>query len=162
MSASHHNSQAGLRSINKFYVSVQLFLLYNQGEIVASLSLEAGWFRLCCHWIWDHLGCSLPNLMAILLCQLPLLFSATCWETLETFWRHILSCMSPTSWLQAPRMDWRGMPPSQLYKHILFLQRELYLRALIREKFVLASFFSHCLVFLSFSPSLPSRNTWFM
>jgi hypothetical protein len=42
MAASHHNSQAGLWSINKFYASVQLFLLYNQGGIVASLSLEAG------------------------------------------------------------------------------------------------------------------------
>ena len=40
MAASHHNSQAGLWSINKFYVSVQLFLLYNQGGIVASPSLK--------------------------------------------------------------------------------------------------------------------------
>ena len=39
--ASHHNSQAGLQNINKFYVSVQLFLLYTQGGIVASLK-QAG------------------------------------------------------------------------------------------------------------------------
>jgi hypothetical protein len=38
--ASHHNSQAGLWSINKFYASVRLFLLYNQGGIVGSLSLK--------------------------------------------------------------------------------------------------------------------------
>ena len=40
MAASHHNSQAGLWSINKFYASVRLYLLYNQGGIVASPSLK--------------------------------------------------------------------------------------------------------------------------
>jgi hypothetical protein len=41
--ASHHNSQAGLCSINNFYVSVQLFLLYNgggEGGVVTSPSLK--------------------------------------------------------------------------------------------------------------------------
>jgi hypothetical protein len=41
--ASQHNSQAGLWSINKFYVSVQLFLLYNQG---GNCSLPQPWSRL--------------------------------------------------------------------------------------------------------------------
>jgi hypothetical protein len=36
----HHNSQAGLWSINKFYALVRLFLLYNQGGIVGSPSLK--------------------------------------------------------------------------------------------------------------------------
>jgi hypothetical protein len=40
MVASHHNSQAGLWSINKFYASVQLFVLYSQGEIVGSPRLK--------------------------------------------------------------------------------------------------------------------------
>jgi hypothetical protein len=40
MAASHHNSQAGLWSINKFYASVWLFSLYNQGGIVGSPSLK--------------------------------------------------------------------------------------------------------------------------
>ena len=40
VAASHHKSQAGLWSINKFYVSVQLFLLYNHGGIVDSPSLK--------------------------------------------------------------------------------------------------------------------------
>jgi hypothetical protein len=40
MAASHLYSQAGLWSINKFYASVRLFLLYNQGGIVGSPSLK--------------------------------------------------------------------------------------------------------------------------
>jgi hypothetical protein len=40
MATSHNNSQAGLWGINKFYASIQLFLLYNQGGIVCSPSLK--------------------------------------------------------------------------------------------------------------------------
>jgi hypothetical protein len=92
--------------------------------------------------------------MAILLCQLLLLFSETLLPA-ERPLRHsgdILSCMSPTGWLQAARMDWRGeggywgrgsvgLPPC---KHSLLVNW----RALIREKIVLASLFFSLLVFL--------------
>jgi hypothetical protein len=36
-----------------------------------------GWLWPCCHWEWDHLGLSLQNYKALLLCHLLLFFSKT-------------------------------------------------------------------------------------
>jgi hypothetical protein len=70
MAVSHHNSQAGLWSINKFYVLVQLFLLYNEGGIVASPSLKWAGADLVTTEV-GHLRCSFPTWLASLMCQLP-------------------------------------------------------------------------------------------
>ena len=73
--------------------------------------------------------------------------------------RHSGDTSYPAHRLQAGsrHQEWIGGGwASPLYKHSLLVN----LRALIREKFVLASFFSRCLV--SFSPSLPFRSTQFM
>ena len=93
--------------------------------------------------------------MAILLCQLLLLFSETLLSA-ERPLRHSRDTSYPAHDLHAgswhPKCIGGGWA-SSLYKHRLLVN----LGALIREKFVLASFFSHCLV--SFSPSLPFRST---
>ena len=103
--ASHHNSQAGLWSINKFYVSVQLFLLYNQG---GNCSLPPAWSGLMQTLLplkmrppgvepSDRDGSILSPAAALLQ------DTATCWEAPEIFLRHILSYQrpwsEPLSWL---------------------------------------------------------------
>ena len=75
--------------------------------------------------------------------------SATCWETLETFWRHFVSCTSPTGWLQAPRMDWRGMG-LPLYKHRLLVNF-----GDLEQKHMLASIIS---LAVSFHTALASHS----
>jgi hypothetical protein len=119
---------------------------------------EAGWCRPCSHWGGATCGAAFQLGWLLLKWQLPC-SSATCREAEPVFLRHfwISNSLATKCWQQgdkAPRMDWwgvgrgMGLPP---YKHSFLVNSW----ALIREKFVLASFFSLSLSAPACLPGIP-------